>query len=48
MKLILALLLLAACSTPQQRMKDCNVEAGDLRGEARQAFMSACLRNPGV
>ena len=48
MRLILAVLLLAACSSPQQRMKDCNLEAGGLKGEARQAFMSACLKNPGV
>lgn len=48
MRLVLALLLLSACSSPQQRMKDCNAEAGDRKGEARQAFMSVCLKNPGV
>ena len=48
MKWILLLVMLAGCSTPQQRMKDCNLEAGDRKGEDRSAFMSRCLKNPGV
>ncbi len=33
-------------STPQERMKQCNAEAGtkELKGDARKAFMSGCLK----
>ena len=31
--------------TPQQqRMKDCNAQAGDKKGDERKAFMSNCLK----
>lgn len=31
--------------TPQQqRMKDCNAQAGDKKGDERKAFMSQCLK----
>ncbi len=31
--------------TPQQqRMKDCNAQAGDKKGDERKAFMSTCLK----
>ena len=31
--------------TPQQqRMKDCNTQAGDKKGDERKAFMSTCLK----
>ena len=31
--------------TPQQqRMKDCNAQAGDKKGDERKAFMSSCLK----
>ncbi len=41
-------IVLVGCSSPQQRMKDCNVEAGEKKGEERKAFMSVCLKNPGI
>ena len=28
----------------QQKMKDCNVKAGDKKGDERQKFMSECLK----
>jgi len=36
----------AAQSSQQERMKACNVEAGarELKGDARKAFMSECLK----
>ena len=56
MKRILALLMLGmfavvaaptfAAENPQQeRMKACNQEAGDKKGDERKAFMSTCLSN---
>jgi hypothetical protein len=31
--------------TPQQqKMKDCNLQAGDKKGDERKAFMSTCLK----
>ena len=31
--------------TPQQqKMKDCNTQAGDKKGDERKAFMSTCLK----
>ena len=31
--------------TPQQqKMKDCNAQAGDKKGDERKAFMSTCLK----
>ena len=34
--------------TPQQqRMKDCNAQAGDKKGDERKAFMSTCLKGDG-
>jgi psiF repeat len=31
--------------TPQQeKMKSCNIEAGDKKGDERKAFMSSCLK----
>lgn len=32
-----------APTAQQMRMKDCNERAGDMKGEARKQFMSACL-----
>src|SRR5690606_6805151 len=32
-----------APSAQQMRMKDCNQRAGDMKGEERKQFMSACL-----
>ena len=29
----------------QQRMKDCNAQAGDKNGDERKAFMSTCLKS---
>jgi hypothetical protein len=29
----------------QQRMKDCNEQAGDMKGDERKAFMSKCLKS---
>jgi uncharacterized surface anchored protein len=54
LKKILALLILGAftaVATPvfaaensqQERMKTCNVEAGDKKGDERKKFMSTCL-----
>ena len=44
---VAALLLLApqagALTSSQQRMKDCNAEAGSKKGAERQAFMKTCL-----
>ena len=44
---VAALLLLApqarALTSSQQRMKDCNAEAGGKKGTERQAFMKTCL-----
>ena len=35
----------AKTPTPQQqRMKDCNVQAADKKGDERKAFMSTCLK----
>jgi len=32
--------------TPQQKkMKDCNAQAGDRKGDERKAFMSTCLKD---
>ncbi len=56
MKKILALMMLAsfvafaptalAADNPQQeRMKTCNQEAGDKKGDERKKFMSTCLSN---
>src|SRR5262245_29929550 len=28
----------------QERMKECNTQAGDKKGDERKAFMSACLK----
>src|SRR5262245_10214871 len=28
----------------QERMKDCNAQAGDKKGDERKAFMSTCLK----
>lgn len=44
--LIVFIWLLASCSSPQQRMKDCNADAGDRKGEERKTFLSACLKKP--
>ena len=34
--------------TPQQqKMKDCNAQAGDKKGDERKAFMSTCLKGDG-
>ncbi len=54
MKKLLALAMLgafAAVATPihaadnaqQERMKACNAEAGDMKGDERKKFMSECL-----
>lgn len=32
-------------STSQQRMKDCNKDAGDLKGMKRQDFMRECMHD---
>jgi hypothetical protein len=44
---VAALLLLApqagALTSSQQRMKDCNAEAGGKKGTEREAFMKTCL-----
>ena len=56
MKKLLALTLIGACAalaTPayaaenaqQERMKTCNVKAGDKKGDERQKFMSSCLKS---
>ena len=44
MILTVAAMLGCAVTTPQQRMKDCNAKAGDLKGEARKAFFAECLK----
>ena len=31
-------------STPQERMKDCNVKAKGMKGDERKNFMSTCLK----
>ncbi len=31
-------------TTQQERMKECNAQAGDKKGDARKAFMSNCLK----
>jgi hypothetical protein len=31
-------------SSQQERMKACNAQAGDKKGDERKAFMSACLK----
>ena len=36
--------LLSGCATPQERMKYCNEQAGAMKGDARKAFMSECLK----
>ena len=43
---VFALLLIAGCATPQERMKFCNEQANAkaLKGEPRQAFMKSCLK----
>lgn len=38
------MILLAGCISPQERMKYCNEQAGALKGDARKAFMSECLK----
>ena len=53
MKKILALLILGAFAVgaspafaenaQQERMKTCNAQAGDKKGDERKTFMSACL-----
>ena len=44
---VAALLMIApqagALTSSQQRMKDCNAEAGSKKGPERQAFMKTCL-----
>jgi len=56
LKRILALLMLgtfavaaaptfAAENAQQERMKACNQEAGDKKGDERKSFMSTCLSN---
>jgi hypothetical protein len=43
--LVLAVLIYGCATvTPQQRMKDCNAAAKDLKGDERKAFMSQCLK----
>jgi psiF repeat-containing protein len=32
----------------QERMKACNAQAGDKKGDERKAFMSACLKGEGM
>jgi hypothetical protein len=32
-------------SPQQQKMKDCNAQAADKKGDERKAFMSACLKS---
>ena len=32
----------------QERMKACNAQAGDKKGDARKAFMSECLKGEGA
>jgi len=34
----------ATLTPQQQRMKDCNAQAGDKKGDDRKAFMSSCLK----
>ena len=35
--------------TPQQqKMKDCNAQAGDKKGDERKAFMRTCLKDSGT
>ena len=34
----------AAQKRQQERMKDCNEKAGDMKGSERKAFMSNCLK----
>jgi hypothetical protein len=36
----------AQLTSQQQRMKDCNVQASGMTGNARKQFMSACLSSP--
>ena len=33
-----------ADNAQQQKMKDCNAKAGDMKGDERQKFMSTCLK----
>src|SRR5262249_48475717 len=35
-------------NTQQERMKACNTEAGDKKGDERKAFMSQCLKGEGA
>ena len=35
----------AAANPQQERMKACNEQAGDKKGEERKAFMKTCLSN---
>jgi hypothetical protein len=50
-KYLIAVAMLAALTIPasaqlssqQQRMKDCNSQAGGMSGDARKQFMSSCL-----
>jgi hypothetical protein len=35
----------AAQKRQQERMKDCNEKAGDMKGDERKAFMSGCLKS---
>jgi hypothetical protein len=34
-----------ALTPQQQKMKDCNAQAGDKKGDERKAFMSTCLKS---
>lgn len=38
----------AAQKRQQERMKDCNEKAADLKGNERKAFMSSCLKGGGA
>jgi uncharacterized lipoprotein YajG len=42
--LMVVVVLLAGCATPQERMKYCNEQAKGMKGDARKAFMSQCLK----
>ena len=35
-------------NSQQERMKACNSQAGDKKGDERKAFMSSCLKGGGV
>jgi hypothetical protein len=43
--MVMIMALAAGCAmTPQERMKDCNAKAGELKGGARKAFLGECLK----